>query len=99
MKSSQMTIYILIAMLLGITVGGVIYWQIADPATQKLLAGYISIGSMIFLRLIKMIIGPLVFSTLVAGIAHMGDTGTVGRVGARRCCGSSPRRSYRSASA
>jgi Na+/H+-dicarboxylate symporter len=83
MKSSQMTIYILIAMLLGITVGGVIHWQIADPATQKLLAGYISIGSMIFLRLIKMIIGPLVFSTLVVGIGHMSDTGTVGRVGGK----------------
>jgi Na+/H+-dicarboxylate symporter len=33
--------------------------------------------------LIKMIIAPLVFSTLVIGIAHMGDTKTVGRVGAK----------------
>jgi Na+/H+-dicarboxylate symporter len=83
MKSSRMTTYILVAMVLGITVGGVIHWQIAEPATQKLLAGYISIGSMIFLRLIKMIIGPLVFSTLVVGIGHMSDTGTVGRVGGK----------------
>jgi hypothetical protein len=37
----------------------------------------------IFLRLIKMIIAPLVFSTLVIGIAHMGDTATLGRIGAR----------------
>jgi Na+/H+-dicarboxylate symporter len=83
MKSSRMTTYILVAMVLGIAVGGVIHWQIAEPATQKLLAGYISIGSMIFLRLIKMIIGPLVFSTLVVGIGHMSDTGTVGRVGGK----------------
>src|SRR3954471_5670202 len=83
MKSSRMTTYILVAMLLGIAVGGVIHWQITEPATQKLLAGYISIGSMIFLRLIKMIIGPLVFSTLVVGIGHMSDTGTVGRVGGK----------------
>jgi Na+/H+-dicarboxylate symporter len=37
----------------------------------------------LFLRLIKMIIAPLVFSTLVVGIAHMGDTGALGRVGLR----------------
>ena len=34
----------------------------------------------VFLRLIKMLIGPLVFSTLVVGIAHMGDAKSVGRV-------------------
>ena len=34
----------------------------------------------VFLRLIKMLIGPLVFSTLVVGIAHMGDANSVGRV-------------------
>jgi Na+/H+-dicarboxylate symporter len=37
----------------------------------------------VFLRLIKMIIAPLVFSTLVVGIAHMGDSGKLGRVGLR----------------
>jgi Na+/H+-dicarboxylate symporter len=83
MKSSRMTTYILIAMILGIAAGGVIHDQIAAPATQKLLAGYISIGSTIFLRLIKMIIAPLVFSTLVVGIGHMADAGTVGRVGGK----------------
>jgi Na+/H+-dicarboxylate symporter len=83
MKSSRMTTYILVAMILGIAVGGVIHDQIAAPATQKMLAGYISIGSTIFLRLIKMIIAPLVFSTLVVGIGHMSDAGTVGRVGGK----------------
>jgi Na+/H+-dicarboxylate symporter len=37
----------------------------------------------IFLRLIKMVIAPLVFSTLVAGIAHMGSASEVGRIGAK----------------
>jgi len=83
MKSSRMTTYILVAMVLGIAVGGLINAQIADPSTQKLLAGYISIGSVIFLRLIKMIIAPLVFSTLVVGIGHMNDAGAVGRVGGK----------------
>ena len=83
MKSSRMTTYILIAMVLGIAVGGVIHGQVAEAATQKLVASYISFGSMIFLRLIKMIIAPLVFSTLVVGIGHMSDAGAVGRVGGK----------------
>ena len=83
MKSSRMTTYILIAMMLGIVLGAVIHDQFADPAMRKVFAGYISIGSTIFLRLIKMIIGPLVFSTLVVGIGHMADAGTVGRVGGK----------------
>jgi Na+/H+-dicarboxylate symporter len=83
MKSSRMTTYILIAMVLGIAVGGLVNEQIAAPATHKVFAGYVSIGSMVFLRLIKMIIAPLVFSTLVVGIGHMSDAGTVGRVGAK----------------
>ena len=78
-----MTTYILVAMIVGIIVGGIVHTEIAAPATQKLIAGYISIGSVIFLRLIKMIIAPLVFSTLVVGIGHMADAGTVGRVGGK----------------
>jgi Na+/H+-dicarboxylate symporter len=46
-------------------------------------AGYFTLVTDLFLRLIKMIIAPLVFSTLVAGIAHLGDTSAVGRVGLR----------------
>ena len=37
----------------------------------------------IFLRLIKMIVAPLVFTTLVVGIAKLGDTKTVGRIGGK----------------
>ena len=83
MKSSRMTTYIVVAMILGIATGALVNSQTADPATHKLFAGYISFGSMIFLRLIKMIIAPLVFSTLVTGIGHMSDTGAVGRVGGK----------------
>jgi Na+/H+-dicarboxylate symporter len=49
----------------------------------KEIARYLSILTTIFLHLIKMIIAPLVFSTLVVGIAHMGDTAALGRVGAK----------------
>ena len=83
MKSSRMTLYILSAMVLGIAAGGLVHAEFNDPAVHKIFAGYVSIGSMIFLRLIKMIIAPLVFSTLVVGIGHMSDAGAVGRVGGK----------------
>jgi Na+/H+-dicarboxylate symporter len=83
MKSSRMTTYILIAMILGIAAGSTVHNAILDAAEQKNIAGYISIGSTVFLRLIKMIIGPLVFSTLVVGVGHMSDAGAVGRVGGK----------------
>ncbi|MEI7613429.1 MAG: dicarboxylate/amino acid:cation symporter [Betaproteobacteria bacterium] len=75
--------YILMAMVLGIFVGWMIFTGSADKKTAGQIAGYISIISDVFLRLIKMLIGPLVFSTLVVGIAHMGNAKSVGRVFAR----------------
>src|SRR6187200_1914734 len=71
---------ILIAMVIGIVIGYMIFVQFPDKKTAAQIAGYISIMSDVFLRLIKMLIGPLVFSTLVVGIAHMGDAASVGRV-------------------
>ncbi|MCA1326924.1 dicarboxylate/amino acid:cation symporter [Herbaspirillum sp. alder98] len=75
-------VIIFIAMLLGILVGYLIFSH-TDKAHAKELAGYISIISDMFLRLIKMVIAPLVFSTLVVGIAHMGDARSVGRIFAK----------------
>ena len=76
-KRIPMAGYILIAMVLGIVVGYMIFTSYPDKKTAAQIAGYISILSDIFLRLIKMLIGPLVFSTLVVGIAHMGDAKSV----------------------
>jgi len=67
-------------MVLGIVAGYMIFISYPDKKTASEIAGYVSIISDIFLRLIKMIIAPLVFSTLVVGIAHMGDAASVGRV-------------------
>ena len=78
--SRRFTLYILIGMILGIFVGYLCNTN-ADPATAKSIAGYFSILTDIFLRLIKMIIGPLVFSTLVVGIVHVGDTASLSRIG------------------
>ncbi len=81
MRSRNLTTWIFIAMIAGIIVGYMCNQMIPDAKTAKTVAGYISLLTDIFLRLIKMIIAPLVFSTLVVGIAHLGDTKSVGRVG------------------
>src|SRR5215467_8882273 len=83
MKSQRLTTVILIGMVLGILVGWGCHELWPDPKTAKTVADYISLITDIFLRLIKMIIAPLVFSTLVVGVAHMGDTKSVGRIGAK----------------
>ncbi|HST02907.1 MAG TPA: dicarboxylate/amino acid:cation symporter [Usitatibacter sp.] len=75
--------WILAAMVAGIVIGYMIFVQFPDKKSAAQIAGYVSIGSDVFLRLIKMLIGPLVFSTLVVGIAHMGDAASVGRVFAK----------------
>src|SRR3984893_7724779 len=80
---STITTIILICMLLAIAVGYACHTLWPDPATAKSISDYISLMTDIFLRLIKMIIAPLVFSTLVVGVAHMGDPKAVGRIGAK----------------
>ncbi|HEY4545783.1 MAG TPA: dicarboxylate/amino acid:cation symporter [Pedomonas sp.] len=77
----RFTLLILIAMVLGVVVGHLFNQGAATPDSAKEIAGYFSIVTDVFLRLIKMIIAPLVFSTLVVGIAHMEDSASVGRVG------------------
>ena len=92
----RLTYYILIGLVLGGIVGLAVnaYFDDNGGAGTKQaadIAGYFSIVTALFLRLIKMIIAPLVFSTLVVGIAHMGDTQALGRIGFRSvawflCC-------------
>ncbi|ODN64412.1 C4-dicarboxylate ABC transporter [Burkholderia cenocepacia] len=70
-------------MVAGIAIGYMVFTSFPDKKAAAEVAGYISLVSDVFLRLIKMVIGPLVFSTLVVGIAHMGDAASVGRVFAK----------------
>src|SRR5690242_8222746 len=83
MRSQRLTTIILIGMVLGILVGWACHELWPDPTTARTVAEYISLVTDIFLRLIKMIIAPLVFSTLVVGVAHMSDTKAVGRIGCK----------------
>ena len=82
MRSKQITQRILLALALGVAVGMGTRKGL-DPDTAKQVAGYYSLLTDVFLHLIKMIIAPLVFATVVSGIANTGDTKTVGRIGLR----------------
>ncbi len=74
--------FIVGAMILGVLTGwGLNHFLTADQASAA--ASNLNLVTDIFLRLIKMIIAPLVFTTLVAGIAHMEDAASVGRIGVK----------------
>ena len=81
MSSKKLTNFILGAMILGIISGYLAYAFGAESGFAAEYVSYISLLTDIFLRLIKMIIAPLVFTTLVVGISRMGDASTIGRVG------------------
>ncbi|PIC01703.1 dicarboxylate/amino acid:cation symporter [Caulobacter sp. X] len=80
--NKRFALLIVAAMVLGVAVGWAIN-QTMDPTQAKAAANSLSLVTDIFLRLIKMIIAPLVLTTLVAGIAHMEDAAAVGRIGAK----------------
>src|SRR5438876_5851513 len=73
MKRPSLTVWILIALVAGIAFGAVL----PGPAKQMAILGTI------FLRLIKSIIAPLLFGTLVYGIAGSGDVKAMGRIGGK----------------
>ena len=79
--SNKFTRYILIAMALGIIMGALVYDYLPQDRTD--IASSINLIALLFLRLIKMIIAPLVFATLVGGIAHMGTGSKLGRIFAK----------------
>ena len=78
----NLTVQILIAMILGAILGVIIHNNYA-PEAAKDFSGYIKMLATIFIRLVQMIISPLVFTTLVVGIAKLGDIKSVGRIGGK----------------
>ncbi|EKH6437528.1 dicarboxylate/amino acid:cation symporter [Klebsiella oxytoca] len=79
MKKISLTKMIILGLILGM-IAGVAINNMASADTAKSYAQDISIFTTIFLRMVKMIIAPLVISTLVVGIAKMGDAKTLGRI-------------------
>lgn len=81
-SANRLTIFIVVFMLAGILSGAVIH----EYASSDVIAAWsdnITLLTDIFLRLIKMVIAPLVFSTLTVGMMRLGETATIGRVGGK----------------
>ncbi|WP_085542279.1 dicarboxylate/amino acid:cation symporter [Cedecea sp. NFIX57] len=81
-SSNKLTLFIILFMIAGIFTGAAIH-EYAAADVIKSYADNITLFTDIFLRLIKMVIAPLVFSTLTVGIMKLGETSTIGRVGGK----------------
>ena len=81
-KSNKLTLYIVIAMIAGAILGYYIH-ETQSATSIESISKNLKLLTTIFLRLVQMIIAPLVFTTLVVGIAKLGDIKTVGRVGGK----------------
>jgi Na+/H+-dicarboxylate symporter len=69
-------------MFAGALLGYIVHTQ-ASPAFIESFSKNIKLLTTVFIRMVQMIIAPLVFSTLVVGIAKLGDLKAVGRVGGK----------------
>ncbi len=83
MNKNRLPRHIAIGIAAGVLVGWLCHHFAADAKAAKDIAAYFSMVTDIFLRMIKMIIAPLVFATLVGGIASLGSSRSVGRIGSR----------------
>lgn len=78
----KLTMWILAGMILGV-IAGYIVNQMFAPEPAAVWASWFKLLSDIFLSLVKMLVAPLILSTIVVGIAHMGDSAALGRIGFR----------------
>ena len=78
----NLTFQILVAMVIGMVIGIFVHNNYSED-TAKEFSTYIKLLATIFIRLVQMIIAPLVFTTLVVGIAKLGDIKSVGRIGGK----------------
>jgi len=79
----RLTWYILAGMVLGVIVGQVLHAYVDPAVVKESVAPWLKLLSDIFLNLIKLLVAPLVLSTIVVGIANMGDSSALGRIGFR----------------
>jgi Na+/H+-dicarboxylate symporter len=79
-KKNNLGKYVFFALILGLVIGQLIRFSISNPEILQSISSQLNIITGMFLRLIKMIIAPLIFSTLVVGISKLGDAKALGRI-------------------
>jgi Na+/H+-dicarboxylate symporter len=80
MKKETTVRYVLIAIFLGALIGLLCHYLASTTDQAKEISSYFNLLTDIFLRLIKMIIAPLIFSTIVVGIVSMGNSSSIGKI-------------------
>ncbi|SAK44238.1 sodium:dicarboxylate symporter [Caballeronia hypogeia] len=83
MKKWKLSHWIMLGMILGIVAGYACHRNASDETAAKAMAADFGVVTTIFLHMVKMIIAPLVFATLVSGIASMDSGRSIGRIGAK----------------
>ena len=83
--SKIITRRVLVAVLLGVLIGSCLsfFKPAIDPSTMDVVIRGLRAFTDLFLRLIKLLIGPLVLATLSVGVGQMGTGAAVGRIGLR----------------
>lgn len=79
-KKPKLGRYLIIALVMGLVVGQILHMNLVNGELIESVGDYLNLVSSMFLRLIKMIIAPLVFSTLVAGMSKLSDSAVLGRL-------------------
>ena len=79
-KKAGIGTYVLFALVAGLVIGEIARLTIINHDTLNNIADVLNIISGLFMRLIKMIIAPLVFTTLVVGISKLGNASALGRL-------------------
>jgi Na+/H+-dicarboxylate symporter len=81
---SRLTLRILIGMGAGLALGVVLNWAaLAEPTESLVVDGVLYVGGQIFLASLKLLVVPLVFVSIVCGVASLDDLSRLGRVGGK----------------
>src|SRR6267154_1601907 len=80
---NRLTLFVILAMIAGPLFGLLLHEVLGNGPAAENAATAFSLVTTSFLRLIKMIIAPLVFSTLVVGVARMEGAAAIARIGAK----------------
>ena len=83
LKSISLGNWILIGMLLGLIVGLIVNFYVTDPYIKNiiLMDNVFYLGGTLFIKLMKMLVVPLVFFSIVVGVASISDIKTIGTIG------------------
>lgn len=84
-KRNRLILYIIIGLVAGLALGYFLNIRLAGRSPEELDKALLPLSILpdVFLRLIKMIVGPLVLTTLIVGVARVGDLKSVGRIGGK----------------